>query len=318
MFNNGMGLSGIVLPIIPAYADTSKESSNVAVLQEDVQVVTSGITSGSYEPIIVQKNIPVKWTIQVKEGQINGCNGTIIVPKYNIEKQLVVGDNIIEFTPTESGTIPFSCWMGMIRSKISVIDDLSKVDASVITDANTGNKSSTGGSCCAGGAGANSTSSTTNSSNTSGSNASGLTDNNLLDIKIPTDQVAVAKINSDGTQSVEITYDGKAFTPAVVVVQSGLETVWNIKSSGIDSTNNNLLFPNYNAKLIVQNGNYPIKFKPEQDFDFLTADGTQYGYVKVVTDIKDIDIAAIKKEVADYTPPTAAGQTGASGASCCN
>jgi plastocyanin domain-containing protein len=37
---------------------------------------------------------------------------------------LEVGDNIIEFTPDKSGVIPYSCWMGMIRSQITVVDDL--------------------------------------------------------------------------------------------------------------------------------------------------------------------------------------------------
>jgi len=34
----------------------------------------------------------------------------------------VAGDNIIEFTPTETGTIPYSCWMGMIKSNITIVD----------------------------------------------------------------------------------------------------------------------------------------------------------------------------------------------------
>ncbi|HWT73530.1 MAG TPA: sulfite exporter TauE/SafE family protein [Mobilitalea sp.] len=146
MFSNGMSLSGIALPTLPAFAST-KQDANVATLQGDVQVVTSGIGSGSYEPIIVQKGIPVKWTIKAEDGQINGCNNSIIVQKYSIQKKLEVGDNLIEFTPTETGTIPFSCWMGMIRSNITVVDDLSKVDSSVIKDAQS-NTTTSSGSCC--------------------------------------------------------------------------------------------------------------------------------------------------------------------------
>jgi plastocyanin domain-containing protein len=37
-----------------------------------------------------------------------------------------VGENIIEFTPSEIGEIPFTCWMGMIKSKITVIEDINK------------------------------------------------------------------------------------------------------------------------------------------------------------------------------------------------
>lgn len=37
---------------------------------------------------------------------------------------LTVGDNLITFTPHEPGVIPFSCWMGMLRSQIVVVDRL--------------------------------------------------------------------------------------------------------------------------------------------------------------------------------------------------
>lgn len=37
------------------------------------------------------------------------------------------GDNLITFTPEKSGVLPFSCWMGMIRSRISVVDSLDDI-----------------------------------------------------------------------------------------------------------------------------------------------------------------------------------------------
>ena len=44
----------------------------------------------------------------------------LVIPEYGIQKGLAPGDNVIEFTPTETGTFPYSCWMGMIRSSITV------------------------------------------------------------------------------------------------------------------------------------------------------------------------------------------------------
>ena len=32
------------------------------------------------------------------------------------------GDNVISFTPDTSGVIAYSCWMGMIRGSITVVD----------------------------------------------------------------------------------------------------------------------------------------------------------------------------------------------------
>ena len=120
MFSSGMSLSGISLPS----AGGGAKGENIAVIKDGVQLITTGLPSGRYEPITVQKGIPVKWTIQAKDGDINGCNNRIIISQFNKELKLKVGDNVVEFTPSDSGIIPYSCWMGMIRSQITVVDDL--------------------------------------------------------------------------------------------------------------------------------------------------------------------------------------------------
>jgi sulfite exporter TauE/SafE/copper chaperone CopZ len=120
MFGNGMSLSGFVTPTLAA----EKESSNVAQLAGGIQTVRTTLFASSYEPIVVQKGIPVKWIIRAEANSINGCNYKIIIPKYRTEKKLEPGDNVIEFTPTESGVVPFSCWMGMIKSSITVVDSI--------------------------------------------------------------------------------------------------------------------------------------------------------------------------------------------------
>jgi sulfite exporter TauE/SafE/copper chaperone CopZ len=151
MLQNGIGLSGLALPVIPSFAGNAvSKEANVAKIENGIQVVTTGLESGRYEPIIVQKGIPIKWIIQAQEGDINGCNNSIVIPKYNLQKDLAIGDNMIEFTASESGTVPFSCWMGMIRSKITVVDDLSNIDSSTIADSGA-TVGLGGGSCCTGG-----------------------------------------------------------------------------------------------------------------------------------------------------------------------
>ncbi|MEI6579856.1 MAG: sulfite exporter TauE/SafE family protein [Eubacteriales bacterium] len=119
MFSNGMSLSGFSLPSFSAGSSQSDDSIKVA---NGVQTVTTRLSPNSYEPITVKAGVPVKWIIQANAGDITGCNNEIIVPKYNIQKKLVAGDNIIEFMPGESGTVPFSCWMGMIKSSITIVD----------------------------------------------------------------------------------------------------------------------------------------------------------------------------------------------------
>ena len=124
MFSNGISLSGIALPGRSGGAATAieAEQSNTAIINQGVQTITTKISSNSYEPITVQVGVPVKWTIQADASDINGCNNQVLIPKYNIEKKLVAGDNIIEFIPTETGTVPYSCWMGMIKSNITIVN----------------------------------------------------------------------------------------------------------------------------------------------------------------------------------------------------
>lgn len=108
--------------------------SNTAVAQLDgaVQVVTTSITEDSYPPIMVQIGVPVKWTLKATEDTFNNCNKAIDIPAFRIERDLQIGDTLVEFTPIKTGTIPYSCWMGMIKSKIFVVDDLSNVSGGMI------------------------------------------------------------------------------------------------------------------------------------------------------------------------------------------
>ncbi len=255
MFSNGVSLSGI--SVVPS--DPSPVSGDsVAQIQHDVQVVTSKVLPGQYKPITVQKGIPVHWTLQADEKDINGCNNRIIIPKYQLEKKLLPGDNIIEFTPDESGTIAFSCWMGMIRSRIDVVDDLSSLAATV--------------------------------------NPAGTA--NATDLQ---KMLAIATLDQ-GTQSVSIQMDEVGFTPSVIVVQRGLETVWTIKAQAITPDNNRIVLPVYDAEIALENGENTVRLVPTEDFEFHTPDEAFFGYVKVVDDLSNIDADAILDEIYRLIP----------------
>ncbi len=98
----------------------------VATLAGGFQAVTTAFTSGQYVPFVVQAGVPLKWTIRVTADDLNGCDNPVTVPAYGITKTLVPGDNLIEFTPKATGVIGYTCWMGMIRSRITVVSDLGK------------------------------------------------------------------------------------------------------------------------------------------------------------------------------------------------
>jgi sulfite exporter TauE/SafE/copper chaperone CopZ len=93
------------------------------IMENEVQVINSTLTSSSYPAITVQAGIPVKWIIDAPQGTINGCNNRIFINEYGIEYTFTEGENIIEFTPDKTGTFQYSCWMGMIHSTITVVDN---------------------------------------------------------------------------------------------------------------------------------------------------------------------------------------------------
>jgi hypothetical protein len=125
MLTTGLSLSGVRLP--GAIAGATTGTGELARIEGSgataVQTVTTTLASGRYQPITVQVGIPVRWTVTATDADINGCNGSIIIPAYNVEHDFHPGDNLIEFTPDRPGTYVYTCWMGMISSTITVLDE---------------------------------------------------------------------------------------------------------------------------------------------------------------------------------------------------
>ena len=135
MLGNGLGLAGVSIPVSAprgsvAYASAPEPAAPVAPdedgvvppAKENVQIVKTELSPYGYTPISVRAGVPVKWTIHAEPNALNGCNNRILVREYGIEKALSAGDNLIEFTPEKAGTFAYTCWMGMIRSSITVVD----------------------------------------------------------------------------------------------------------------------------------------------------------------------------------------------------
>jgi hypothetical protein len=123
MLNNGAALSGLGSAAAPVSASVRNEAAQSEVrISGPVQEVTSELPRRGYPSITVSAGSPVRWNLRAEKGRINGCNNAIVIPEYKIEKRLQVGDNIIEFTPTRAGTFRYSCWMGMIRGTITVLE----------------------------------------------------------------------------------------------------------------------------------------------------------------------------------------------------
>lgn len=123
MLSNGWALLGLSdISSLQAQLNTQQKTAEKQIeIENGVQIIRSSLQAGRYPPITVKEGIPVKWIIEARAGTINGCNNRLIAREYGISKPLAVGENIIEFTPNKAGTFAYSCWMGMIRSTITVV-----------------------------------------------------------------------------------------------------------------------------------------------------------------------------------------------------
>lgn len=91
---------------------------------DDYQVIEFDLSYSGYEDIVIQKGVPVKIIINASSTSLTGCNNAIRINAFDITKDLNVGENIIEFTADKAGTYTYTCWMGMLKNNIVVVDDI--------------------------------------------------------------------------------------------------------------------------------------------------------------------------------------------------
>ena len=99
-------------------------ADGVADVNAQVQKLNMEISqAGGFYPteFTVKKNIPVELTIDTQV-RLGGCMSTLVIPDYNIAHQLTFGTSVLKFTPTKSGTIPFTCAMGSRQGLFKVIN----------------------------------------------------------------------------------------------------------------------------------------------------------------------------------------------------
>ncbi len=292
LLNRGLNLSGIN-PGGSVHA--ASDTSNIAQVDGGTQAVTTKLKSGKYAPIVVQKGILVKWTITAASSDLNGCNETLTIPKFGISQKLVPGNNLIEFTPDESGNIPYTCWMGMISSNIKVVDDVTRVldgniAQKVAPNASTGIAESSE-DCC------------------------GVTPPQFAGGKIPTKDIQVAKVEN-GQQQITVTVDNNGYTPAAFVVQKGVPVKVKFNTEQLRGCSATVVFPEFNGQLDLSSQKETPALPAEKDFTFQCGMNMLHGYVKVVDNIKEFNIDQIRKEIKEYKP-SGSSPGGKSDNECC-
>jgi sulfite exporter TauE/SafE/plastocyanin domain-containing protein len=269
----GSGFAGTASAAINPFSRNAGRNGTAAAagvtpfqIEKGVQIVNSTLSGGRYPAITVQAGIPVKWTINAPAGSINGCNNRMIIREYKIEHSFKPGENVIEFTPDRTGRFPYSCWMGMIRSSITVVEGgQNPADMADIED--------TGGA-------------------NPGPSPAGVT--------IPTDKVVLAEMQEAGYQTVKTELRDGGIEPAILVMRRGIPAAWIINNDSLDPGNSRLIFPAYYSQIDMDQGENVIQLMPVEDFEFSTADNVFYGYVKVVDDLSGVDVETVKAEVSEF------------------
>jgi plastocyanin domain-containing protein len=312
MLSQGWSLSGFTSSTLAATPGSGSVTQNEPgiVIEDGYQIINSTLSGGRYPAITVQAGTPVKWYIDAPQGSINGCNNRFFINEYGIEHTFKYGENVIEFMPDTAGTFRYSCWMGMIRSTITVTEAELLAESPVA---------------------ASEPESPPTYNSTEESSPPFAFDSDLssepipANVVIPTDTLAVAELTVENDfeyQTVTIRLTDEGYSPAVVVVQAGLDTEWIIDNASSRDENYSLLVPAYYTEILLNAYENPLYLFPTESFDFSNGDNSSYGYIKVVDDLNMIDLDQIRAEAGSY--PTMiwprdifqSGNQSSGGASC--
>ncbi|MEM4260980.1 MAG: sulfite exporter TauE/SafE family protein [Candidatus Woesearchaeota archaeon] len=118
---NGYRLIGLTYKV--PFLNTNKiQDKNKIIVKDGFQIVKMDQEAYGYRPnfFTVKKGIPVRWIVNSKTTY--SCASSLVAPALNIRKNLELGENVFEFIPKETGTIRFSCSMGMYVGEFKVIE----------------------------------------------------------------------------------------------------------------------------------------------------------------------------------------------------
>jgi plastocyanin domain-containing protein len=125
LFNmrNSLAMLGID-PLTSLFSGSQRNAPTQAAAPaaaDGVQEVSMRVTPYGFEPdsLTIRAGVPVRWIVDGTQAQ--GCTSGIMIPSLNITRTLRSGPNVIEFTAPSSGTLPFSCTMGMVRGTFTVL-----------------------------------------------------------------------------------------------------------------------------------------------------------------------------------------------------
>lgn len=295
MGSRGLALAGVNIPTTASLAaslsgDKSSEPNSPApkpIIENGVQIVKMTADGAGYTPngLYIQKNVPVKWVIDGKS--LNACNGQIIIPSLDIQRDLQSGENIIEFIPGDKD-INFSCGMGMIRGIFKVVDDVSAVDTSKPDDSIPA--PSAGMPCCIG----------ENSTEPAAPQKPSIYGTDISTVE--TSRLIHKALLSGSSQTASIKGTGYEFDPLIIVAAKNVKTTLSFDLNAFDNPNGTFEIADSSS------GENVTTFEGKKGIIKVTAtfsaagiypiikDGNVVGAVVVVEDFDNVDLDKIRKE----------------------
>lgn len=147
MLNRGLTVLGSPITYDSIKETIIKPETGNVILKNGYQEINMDVDRYGWQPnsFTLKKGIPVKWNINVKE--LTGCNNELIVQEYDLDIKLKEGLNVVEFTPDRTGTVRWSCWMGMIPGSFIITDSGEATQQQLASATPTSSGGSCGGSC---------------------------------------------------------------------------------------------------------------------------------------------------------------------------
>jgi len=118
----GFRLAGIQLSLPGVQAVAAAEPPAGITGPDGQQLLTTFQGSAGYSPgnVSIYAGTPTHWTI--KSSTSATCAAALVIPSLNRQVRLHVGDNVIDLPAMQSGTLDYSCVMGMYGGRITIVD----------------------------------------------------------------------------------------------------------------------------------------------------------------------------------------------------
>jgi plastocyanin len=110
------GPGGTSLPQAKPFVFTVKDP----VIQPLAQTVEMHVKYSGWDPATIHVKAGARVTWIIWGDEITSCTNRIVVPSLSISQALTSGKNVITFTAPAAGTVPFACWMNMVRGQFIV------------------------------------------------------------------------------------------------------------------------------------------------------------------------------------------------------